>query len=99
VDDVILGLAILSGLSFYFLPTIVAQIRNIKRPATIFAVNLIFGWTGIGWIAAVVWALRQQPSPQDDPASSCPVEDDIWSFDPPKLGGRGTVEQGDHWVL
>ena len=99
MDDVILGLAILMGLSFYFLPSIIAQIRNLKCTPTIFSVNLIFGWTVIGWIAAVVWALRQQPSPQDDPASSCPVDNDTWSFDPPKLAGRSTVNHSDHWVL
>jgi hypothetical protein len=69
VDGVILALAILIGLGFYFLPTIIAQIRSTKRAATIFAVNLIFGWTVVGWIAAVIWALGQQPSPEGEPAS------------------------------
>jgi hypothetical protein len=99
VDGVILALAILIGLGFYFLPTIIAQIRSTKRAATIFAVNLIFGWTVVGWIAAVIWALGQQPSPEGEPASSCPMEADTWSFDLPKLTERSAIEQGDHWVF
>lgn len=99
VDDVILGLTILFGLGFYFLPTIVAQIRNAKRPATIFSVNLVFGWTVVGWIAAVIWALRQQPSPEGKLADSCPVEADTWSFDPPKLLEGSAVEEDDYWVF
>lgn len=99
MDGVILGLIILLSLGSYFLPTIVAQIRRTKRPITIFSVNLIFGWTVVGWIAAIIWALREQPSPEGEPADSCSAETDTWSFDPPKLAEGSPVEEDDYWVF
>jgi Superinfection immunity protein len=43
----------------YFLPTIVG---HSKRDATgIFLVNLLFGWTGIGWFIALLWACASEP--------------------------------------
>lgn len=39
----------------YFLPSLIgARKRNTNA---IFALNLLLGWTVIGWIAALVWAL------------------------------------------
>ena len=54
MDGAILGLTILIGLSLYFLPTIVAEIRRTEHGAGIFWVNLIFGWTVLGWVAAFI---------------------------------------------
>jgi len=45
---------ILSGL-LYFVPTIIG--RNKADVMGIFLVNLLLGWTVIGWIVALVWAL------------------------------------------
>lgn len=39
----------------YFLPTIIA-IRRGHRATGIFVLNLLFGWTVIGWIAMLAWA-------------------------------------------
>jgi Superinfection immunity protein len=44
-------------LSFYFLPTIVASVNRKKNLAAIFALNLFLGWSFIGWVIALVWAL------------------------------------------
>ena len=44
-------------LGFYFLPTIAAIIRKCKRDAAILVLNLLLGWTIIGWIGALIWAL------------------------------------------
>lgn len=41
----------------YFLPTIIALMRDHPRAGGIFAVNFIFGWTFIGWIICLVWAV------------------------------------------
>jgi hypothetical protein len=98
MPDVIFGLAIIGGLWLYFIPTIVAIIRRTKRRATIFSVNLIFGWTVAGWIATVIWVMAERPSLEPDLARSSPVETDTWSFDPSKLSDR-SVEQRDDWVL
>ena len=98
MHSVILGITILTGLCFYFLPTIIAVIRSTKHPATIFSVNLLFGWTVVGWIAIAIWVLAEQSSRDGERASSLPVGTDTWSFDPSKLSDR-SVEQSDEWVL
>lgn len=41
---------------FYFLPSIVAFNRNHKNRIPIALVNLFFGFTFFGWVAALVWA-------------------------------------------
>jgi threonine/homoserine/homoserine lactone efflux protein len=39
-----------------FLPSIIAVIRHNHATGRIFLLNLLLGWTGIGWIVALVWA-------------------------------------------
>ena len=46
------------GLAVYFLPTIVA--RGKKQFAPVFLVNLLLGWTCLGWVVALVWAAMNQ---------------------------------------
>jgi len=41
-------------LILYFLPAIIG--RHKRDAAGIFLVNLLFGWTVIGWIIALIWA-------------------------------------------
>jgi hypothetical protein len=41
----------------YFLPVKVARLRRNPYIRLIFAVNVLVGATGIGWIACLVWAL------------------------------------------
>lgn len=43
-------------LFFYFLPSIFALIRRTNRIGGILALNLLLGWTFLGWGVAVVWA-------------------------------------------
>jgi hypothetical protein len=43
--------------AFYFLPSLIACIRGCKASAGgIIVLNLLLGWTVIGWIVALVWA-------------------------------------------
>lgn len=41
----------------YFLPSIVAYSRAHKNKVAIFFLNLLAGWTFIGWVAAFVWSV------------------------------------------
>jgi hypothetical protein len=41
----------------YFLPTIVAIVRKKRNVGAIAILNFFLGWTLIGWIVALVWAL------------------------------------------
>jgi len=47
------------GFFFYFLPSIVAFARNKRDTTSIVVLNLFLGWTAIGWVIALVWALKQ----------------------------------------
>jgi len=41
-------------MALYFLPTIIG--RDKRDVMGIFIVNLLFGWTVIGWFVALIWA-------------------------------------------
>jgi hypothetical protein len=51
---------ILCGL-LYFLPSIIGHRK--QAFAGIFLVNLLLGWTVIGWIVALVWACTAEERP------------------------------------
>lgn len=40
----------------YVFPSIVATARGHHQQNAIFILNLLLGWTIIGWIAALIWA-------------------------------------------
>lgn len=46
------------GFVIYFLPTILAFARNKRDTAAILLLNLFLGWTMIGWVIALVWAVK-----------------------------------------
>jgi Superinfection immunity protein len=41
----------------YLLPTVIAASKHRSNVAAICALNLLLGWTVLGWIGALVWAL------------------------------------------
>jgi hypothetical protein len=51
------------GIVPYFVPTIVAAARQRPNTGAIFALNLLLGWTFVGWIVALVWALVNDKPP------------------------------------
>ena len=46
------------GLAVYFLPTIIALARKRRNTLAIFLLNFFLGWTLIGWVVALVWAVK-----------------------------------------
>ena len=50
---------IVLGLGLYLLPTVVAGMRGHNQFAAICAVNLLLGWSFLGWVVAMVWALTE----------------------------------------
>lgn len=44
-------------LVIYFLPTILAINRGIEPKGGVFVVNLFLGWTFLGWVGALAWAV------------------------------------------
>lgn len=51
------GLLLIIGAVLYFLPTIIVAIRGAHNGCAIFLTNFFVGWTLIGWIVALIWAL------------------------------------------
>ena len=51
---------ILFGIVFYFIPSIVAFARHHRQSLAIFLLNLFAGWTFIGWVAALIWAVIKE---------------------------------------
>jgi len=51
----------------YLLPTFIAAVRRHRNSYAIFGVNLLLGWTAVGWLVALVWsfvgAARDQRAP------------------------------------
>lgn len=50
-----LFLAVVS-IGIYFIPTIVAGVREQPNGISIFILNLFLGWTYVGWVVCLVWA-------------------------------------------
>jgi hypothetical protein len=46
------------GFAMYFLPSIVALARSKRDLAAILILNFFLGWTMIGWVVALVWAVK-----------------------------------------
>ena len=46
------------GFLFYFLPSIFAIARNKRDTTAILVLNILLGWTVIGWAIALIWALK-----------------------------------------
>ncbi len=62
------GMDFIDGLGFifggliiavwYFTPYIIALCREHKKMLRIFWLNLLTGWTRVGWLVALIWALN-----------------------------------------
>ena len=65
------------AVAVYFIPTWVAYARKHHNANAIFLVNLLLGWTALGWIAALVWSLTSvtQKEKASEIASSVNMED------------------------
>ena len=57
----------------YLLPFIVAQTRRASNVGAVFGVNLLFGWSGVGWMVGTGYG-----SPERDPPGRRPNLT-IWS--------------------
>ncbi|MDD2499258.1 MAG: superinfection immunity protein [Geobacter sp.] len=60
------GLAILAlpVLAIYLIPAIIGFIRKKDNKMAILLLNLFLGWSMIGWVVALVWAVSKDKQPQ-----------------------------------
>ena len=54
----ILVVIVLALIALHFLPGIIASRRHHPIALAIWLVNIFFGWTGIGWLITLIWALN-----------------------------------------
>lgn len=59
MGDNVIGKVLLAAFIFfaYFLPTTIAQTRKHQNLKSIFVLNLLLGWTVIGWVVALIWSV------------------------------------------
>lgn len=56
-DAIMIVLAALAAVFLYMLPTMVAVSRKHRNAAPIAVVNVFFGWTLVGFVGCLAWAL------------------------------------------
>lgn len=61
---IILMILPLVGLTLYFVPSVIAFARRADRAAGILALNFLLGWTVLGWIGSLVWAIAAETKEQ-----------------------------------
>ena len=76
--DFVLILVPLLAVSIYFLPSLAAAAARHPSFQAVFILNLLFGWTIVGWILAISWTLRhprRQPAYRLTPFGAVAVGD------------------------
>lgn len=58
--------ALVAGGILYFLPTYFAYSRRHPMREGVFAVNLFLGWTLLGWVGSLTWAVSYRPPEWDE---------------------------------
>jgi T4 superinfection immunity protein len=51
----------------YFAPSWISISRRALHPLPIFLLNLVLGWSVIGWVVALVWALLTSTAQRKEP--------------------------------
>lgn len=51
------------AVAVYFLPLIIASMRNMPNATAIAVLNVVAGWTFIGWVVALTWASLDKAPP------------------------------------
>lgn len=59
---VIIIAIVLAALGIYFLPTTIALNRGVNRMAAVVLINILFGWTFLGWAVALIMACSMERS-------------------------------------
>ena len=52
--DILLVIFIFAG---YFLPSLVAILRDHENKLAIILLNIFLGWTLLGWISSLIWSV------------------------------------------
>ena len=60
----VLGFVVIGfGFALYYVPYFIASQRRIANEWPLFWCNALLGWTGIMWLACLIWSIVEQPAP------------------------------------
>lgn len=62
LPEIVVLLVWLIYLFVYIIPTLVAYRRKLPNKKRILLLNILAGWTVVGWIVSMVLALKKTPS-------------------------------------
>jgi len=69
----LLALSALVSIGIYFIPYILATQNKKQNAGAIGALNFFLGWTLVGWVVALVWAISKDVNvPQPAPITAVP---------------------------
>lgn len=57
--EILSVIVLIMMIAAYFAPMIVAIASDHKNTASISVVNVLLGWTLIGWVVALAWAFKK----------------------------------------
>ena len=69
IGFLVLAMAILMvfiSLAIYFIPIIIAYVRRHNNFVAICLLNIFIGWTFLGWLASLLWALNSDVEKYSD---------------------------------
>ena len=49
-----------AALATYFLPSLIALVRDHHNKMALIVTNLLLGWTGIVWLVTLIWAFTNR---------------------------------------
>lgn len=64
-------IGIILAVAFYFLPSIIGGSK--RNANAIFTLNLLLGWSIIGWVVALIWAISNDAPPVAAAVQAPPV--------------------------
>lgn len=59
MQTITMFVAVVAGLIFYLLPTISAAYSQHRHTPSIFLINLLLGWTLLGWVICLAWSCSE----------------------------------------
>lgn len=75
-DSSIVAVLLVIMVLCYFLPTLIAYSRRHRKRAAILVLNLLTGWTAVGWVISAVWS--STPNVQDVKTIACIKSQNIY---------------------
>lgn len=57
MEDLAIMIVIYGSIAMYFLPSIIAFASGKRNSLAICALNVLTGWTILGWVISLIWSL------------------------------------------